>query len=501
MAVFIPILLMGGHRRAVVPRVRDHALGRPFGISLVVSLTTTPMLCARILRAHNQRGRPTPRPAWLSRPRANGVFRLDSANLRTLTDAGSLRHQLSDAHGHARSRSAFTIHLYIIIPKGVLPAARHRDDSSASLRAGGPRARRFNAMRAESALRSSPRLMQRRSRPWRHRHARRSAAAAGPAAAVRGTSRECSSRSNRASERNALGRSPSLRASAGQTSRRSTGAGLVCRWSRRQDIRIGGRVSSARSFNTRSAATTLTDLAARGSPKLLRERFPHPPASSPTCSTTRSTESRPAKRSSEHRSRHARQARPQRSRCNKSTTTLYDAFGQRQVSTMYKSLNQYRVVMGGRAGVLAESRCSLKAHLCRRSASARKQHSAQSTFATDTSAKNTSLSVNALRACSLRRRPSPSTSPVGTSLGDATDGVKVERTAEEIGTAGPRSTAASRGHAASLSARRWTSQPLADSRGVDHGVYRARRALRKLYPSDHDPLDAALRPASARCWR
>ena len=34
--------------------------------------------------------------------------------------------------------------------------------------------------------------------------------------------------------------------------------------------------------------------------------------------------------------------------------TLYDAFGQRQVSTMYTPLNQYHVVMEARPGVLAE---------------------------------------------------------------------------------------------------------------------------------------------------
>ena len=35
---------------------------------------------------------------------------------------------------------------------------------------------------------------------------------------------------------------------------------------------------------------------------------------------------------------------------------LYDAFGQRQVSTMYKPLNQYHVVMEARPAVPAESR-------------------------------------------------------------------------------------------------------------------------------------------------
>ena len=36
--------------------------------------------------------------------------------------------------------------------------------------------------------------------------------------------------------------------------------------------------------------------------------------------------------------------------------TLYDAFGQRQVSTMYTSLNQYHVVMEAAPAILAESR-------------------------------------------------------------------------------------------------------------------------------------------------
>ena len=43
------------------------------------------------------------------------------------------------------------------------------------------------------------------------------------------------------------------------------------------------------------------------------------------------------------RPRHRRA--PRASRRRRSTTTLYDAFGQRQVSTMYTALNQYHVVM------------------------------------------------------------------------------------------------------------------------------------------------------------
>jgi len=45
--------------------------------------------------------------------------------------------------------------------------------------------------------------------------------------------------------------------------------------------------------------------------------------------------------------------------------TLYDAFGQRQVSTMYKSLNQYHVVMEAAPPVLAKP-ADAAGHLCAR---------------------------------------------------------------------------------------------------------------------------------------
>ena len=48
-AVFIPILADGGHRRPAVSRVRGHAQHRD-RVSLLVSLTTTPMMCAKILK-------------------------------------------------------------------------------------------------------------------------------------------------------------------------------------------------------------------------------------------------------------------------------------------------------------------------------------------------------------------------------------------------------------------------------------------------------------------
>ena len=44
--------------------------------------------------------------------------------------------------------------------------------------------------------------------------------------------------------------------------------------------------------------------------------------------------------------------------------TLYDAFGQRQVSTMYTSLNQYHVVMEAAPRILAGSRSSCARFTC-----------------------------------------------------------------------------------------------------------------------------------------
>ena len=44
--------------------------------------------------------------------------------------------------------------------------------------------------------------------------------------------------------------------------------------------------------------------------------------------------------------------------------TLYDAFGQRQVSTMYTSLNQYHVVMEAAPQFWQNPRCSAARFMC-----------------------------------------------------------------------------------------------------------------------------------------
>ena len=85
-AVFIPILLMGG----IVGRLfREFAVTLSVAIlvSLVVSLTTTPMMCARLLRPP-----PTRAAAAACIARSERVFDAHAARLRAQRSRWALRH-------------------------------------------------------------------------------------------------------------------------------------------------------------------------------------------------------------------------------------------------------------------------------------------------------------------------------------------------------------------------------------------------------------------------
>ena len=120
LAVFIPILLMGG----IIGRLfREFAvtLSIAIAVSAVVSLTLTPMMCARLLCAAST----TSTAASTSSPSAS------SRGWSTPTTA-ALRWVLAPA-AHARRHLrtlALTVFLFIIVPKGLLPAAGHRARSS-----------------------------------------------------------------------------------------------------------------------------------------------------------------------------------------------------------------------------------------------------------------------------------------------------------------------------------------------------------------------------------
>ena len=112
-AVFIPLLLMGG----IVGRLfREFAvtLSVSLVISMAISLTLTPMLCARILRS---------RPHEASTPRLyqlieSGLARLQSGYLMAL--AWIMRHRLMTLVSLGLT-VALNVYLYIVVPKGFFP--------------------------------------------------------------------------------------------------------------------------------------------------------------------------------------------------------------------------------------------------------------------------------------------------------------------------------------------------------------------------------------------
>ncbi len=111
-AVFIPILLMGG----IVGRLfREFAvtLSAAIGVSLLVSLTTTPMMCAKLLRPLNSESHS--RLYRASEKAFDGLRNFYSHGLRWV-----LRYQflmLLVTIGTA----CLSVYLYIIVPKGFFP--------------------------------------------------------------------------------------------------------------------------------------------------------------------------------------------------------------------------------------------------------------------------------------------------------------------------------------------------------------------------------------------
>src|SRR5262249_45667380 len=112
-AVFIPLLLMGG----VVGRLfREFAITLSMAviISGVLSLTLTPMMCARFLRQDP----PDHRPNTLFRWSERGFDATCVAYLRSLDFV--LRHRIATLVATMLTLAA-TVWLYIVIPKGFLP--------------------------------------------------------------------------------------------------------------------------------------------------------------------------------------------------------------------------------------------------------------------------------------------------------------------------------------------------------------------------------------------
>src|SRR5579862_3591361 len=111
-AVFIPILLMGG----ILGRIfREFAvtLSVAVFISMVISLTTTPAMCAKFLKSHQDQ-----KHGWLSRASERGFKRMYESY------AGSLRWVLAHQPvvlGITIGTMCLAVYLYVVIPKGFFP--------------------------------------------------------------------------------------------------------------------------------------------------------------------------------------------------------------------------------------------------------------------------------------------------------------------------------------------------------------------------------------------
>lgn len=313
-AVFIPILLMSG----IVGRLfREFAvtLSVAVGISMVVSLTTTPMMCAWLLKPQSEQrhGR-----LYLATERIfDWVLGLYEKTLRYV-----LRHQVSTLLV-TLSTIAFTVYLYVIVPKGFFPqqdvgrlSGNLLADQDTSFQAMSGLLKQFTAVVQEDPAVESVAAF---------------AGGTGGGGNSTNTARMFVGLKPRG-ERGITADQVIARIRA-KTSR-IPGATLVMQ--AQQDLRIGGRGSSAQ-YQYTLKGDNLDDLN-YWSPRLLREVRKIPGLADPTSDQ-------------QNKGLQARLNIDRATAARLGITlqhiddTLYDAFGQRQVSTMYKSLNQYHVVM------------------------------------------------------------------------------------------------------------------------------------------------------------
>jgi multidrug efflux pump len=311
-AVFIPILLMSG----IIGRLfREFAvtLSVAIAVSLVVSLTATPMMCATMLKPKGEarRGR-----LFLFSER---LFDWVLGGYET-TLAFVLRHRAITLLV-TLSTIGFTIYLYVIVRKGFFPqqdtgrlTGNLLADQDTSFQAMGTLLRQFSAVVGNDPAVDMPTAF---------------------------TGGQGGGATNSARMFMSLVPLDERRKSADEIVARirdatSTIPGATLYLQAVQDLRIGGRASSAQ-YQYTIKGDSLDDLNEWG-PKLLAEM-----RKLPGLVDVNSDQQNQGLQSSLKfdRDAAARLGITQRM----IDDTLYDAFGQRQVSTMYKPLNQYHVVL------------------------------------------------------------------------------------------------------------------------------------------------------------
>ena len=309
-AVFTPILLMGG----IVGRLfREFAvtLSVAIVVSLLVSLTTTPMMCARLLRDHRQE-----KHGRLFLITEQAFTRLARAYERSL--AVVLRHP-GVTLGVLFVVVAANVHLFRVVPKGFFP---QQDTGRLSGAIQGEQDTSFQAMQGRltrfvDIIKSDPAV------------ASVMGFTGGPGTTNSGTV-YVTLKPLEERRIGADGVIARLRPKLGQV----PGAALYLQAS--QDIRIGGARSNAQ-YQYAIQTGNLSDLAKWG-PILLTELRKRPELTD--VSSDQQNGGLQASIVYDRATASRLGLTPQLI-----DDTLYDAFGQRQVSTMYTSLNQYHVVM------------------------------------------------------------------------------------------------------------------------------------------------------------
>jgi multidrug efflux pump len=310
-AVFIPILLMSG----IVGRLfREFAvtLSVAIAVSLVISLTTTPMMCAYMLKSKG-----VERHGWLYLATERILDGIVAWYAKTL--GWVLRHQRFTLLV-TLSTVGFTVYLYVIVPKGFFPqqdtgrlTGNLLADQDTSFQAMHFLMKRF----ADAVLEDE--------------------AVSGLTVSTGGTS----GATNSARMFITLRPLEERRMTADEVItrlRRNLSAlpGATLYMSAYQELRIGGRASSAQ-YQYTVRGDNLEDLKAWG-PKL-RDAM----RKLPGLIDVNSDQQNGGLQSSLNIDRVA--AARLGITMQQIDDTLYDAFGQRMISTIYKPLNQYHVVM------------------------------------------------------------------------------------------------------------------------------------------------------------
>ncbi|MGB6947411.1 MAG: efflux RND transporter permease subunit [Bryobacteraceae bacterium] len=311
-AVFIPLLMMGG----IVGRLfREFAvtMSVAIAISMVVSLTTTPMMCAHLLKEHASHG-------WMYRTSERGFNWIVSLYGSTLDRV--LRHPAITL-AVLFATIGLNVYLYIHVPKGFFP---QQDNGALSGTVIADQDTSFQSM--EGDLLKMVKIVQQDP-------------AVDTVTGYTGGSGGNGNTINQARLNIELKPLAVRKISVYDVIERLRPKLNIIRGSRlylqaNQDVRIGGR-SSAALYQFTMRGDNVEDLTAYGRPMLdaLRRL--------PTISDVNSDQQNSGLQSI------VEYDRDTAARFGISSqlidNVLYDAFGQRQVSTIYTGLNQYHVVM------------------------------------------------------------------------------------------------------------------------------------------------------------